>query len=100
MKIEFFLPTLEEWCGTYEGGYVQVYITNDKQPINITKNHCDWKHFIFIIFSGNDDLMWAKRYEIEDSQKDIELLKAFELVSKIPTPIMKEDLIKLGFESE
>lgn len=100
MKIKFFLPTQEEWYGTFEGGYVEVYITNDKQPINITKNGCDWTHVIFIVFQGNDDCMWAKRYNIEDSQKDIELLKAFELVSNIPLPVTKEYLKTIGFECE
>jgi hypothetical protein len=45
-------------------------------------------------------MSWAKRYKIEDSQKDIELLKAFELVSKIPLPVTKQYLSSVGFESE
>jgi len=100
MQIKFFLPTEEEWCGTYEGGYVEVFISNDKQPTNITKESCTWRHWIFILFQGNDDLMWAKRYEIEDSEKDTELLKAFELVSNIPLPVTKEYLKSIGLEAE
>ena len=98
MKIEFFLPTKEEWCGTYEGGYVKVYMSNDKQPTNITKDGCDWKYFIFIIFEGNDDLMWAKRYECEDPDK--EFLNALKMVSKIPIPVEKLYLKSIGFEVE
>ena len=100
MRIKFFLPTQENWYSTYEGGYVEVNISNEKQPTNITKNNCDWKYCIFIIFQGNDDLMWTKRYECKDEEKDIELLKAFELVSNIPLPVTKEYLTTIGFETE
>jgi len=99
MKIEFYLPTKEEWYGTFDGGYVQVLVSNEKQPTNITKDRCDWVHFIFIIFQGNDDCMWAKRYECKDDPGK-ELLNALELISKIPLPVEKAYLKSIGFEVE
>jgi len=93
--MKFFLPTEENWHGTYDGGYVEVYISNGIQPTGD-----EWKYWIFILFQGNDDEMWAKRYQIEDSQKDVELLKAFELISKIPLPVTKKYLKTIGFDVE
>lgn len=100
MKMTFYLPTEEDWYGTFDGGYVEVLISNEKQPCHFTKDGCVWRYWIFIIFQGNDDLMLAKRYEVEDSEKDAELLKAFELISNIPLPVTKEYLRTIGFECE
>lgn len=100
MNLEFFLPTQENWCGTYEGGYVKVYISNDKQPINITKDGCDWQNEIIINFSGNDDLMWRKIYPIEEKNKNNELLKALDMISKIPLPVTKSYLKNIGFNPD
>lgn len=100
MRLTFYLPTQEDWCPTFDGGYVRCIIINEKQPTNITKDKCDWKYFIFIIFQGNDDLMWAKRYEIDESKRDEETVKALELISEIPLPVTKEYLKIIGFECE
>jgi len=100
MRIKFYLPTEEEWCGTFKSGYVECCIITGKQPTNITKGHCDWIDHIFILFQGNDDLMWAKRYRIEEADVDKETVKALELISNIPLPVTKKYLKTIGFESE
>jgi len=95
MKIKFFLPTKEEWYGTYDGGYVEVYLTNDLYPT------CGkWIRQIRIIFSGNDDCMWTKTYDIKEENKDIEFLDALDQISKMPLPITKKHLSSVGFECE
>lgn len=100
MRLTFYLPTKENWCGTFDGGYVECTIINEKQPTNITKDHCDWIRHIFIIFQGNDDLMWAKRYKIEENDSDKETIKALEMISNIPLPVTKKYLQTIGFEAE
>lgn len=100
MRLKFYLPTEEDWCGTFDGGYVECILINEKQPVNITKDRCDWKYFIFIIFNGNDDLMWAKRYEITEEKRNEETVKALEMIAKIPLPVTKEYLKTIGFEAE
>lgn len=95
MRITFFLPTEEEWYGTYEGGYVEVYVSNEKQPFA-----GGWRHEIIINFSGNDDLMWRKIYAIEENDKDKELMDALNMISKIPLPVTKEYLKTIGFEPD
>lgn len=100
MQLKFYLPTEEEWYGTFDGGYVECTVINEKQPTNITKNHCDWKYFIFIIFNGNDDMMQAKRYEVSEDKINEETVKALELIANIPLPVTKEYLKTVGFEDE
>ena len=100
MRLKFYLPTEENWCGTFDGGYVECIIINEKQPTNITKDHCDWIRNIFIIFQGDDDLMWAKRYEIKEEDCDKETVKALELIANIPLPVTKKYLQTIGFEVE
>jgi len=98
--LKFYLPTEENWCGTFDDGYVECIIINEKQSTNITKESCDWIRHIFIIFQGNDDLMWAKRYQIAENDCDKETVKALELIANIPLPVTKEYLKTIGFESE
>jgi hypothetical protein len=100
MKLKFYLPTNDEWCGTFDGGYVECTIINEKQPTNITKKSCDWIRHIFIIFQGNDDLMLTKRYQIEEKDYDKETVKALELIANIPIPVTKEFLKTIGFKVE
>ena len=100
MRFKFYLPTEEEWCGTFNGGYVECTVVNERQPTNIIKDYCVWKYFIFIIFNGNDDMSWTKRYEITEEKRDEETLKALELVASIPLPVTKAYLKTVGFESE
>jgi len=91
-RLKFYLPTQEEWCGTFDGGYVECVIINEKQPTL----SCNWIRHIFIIFQGNDDLMLAKRYQIAENDCDKETVKALELVTNIPLPVTKA----YGFETE
>lgn len=100
MNITFYLPTKDEWYGTYEGGYVEVKIHCGMQPKNITKEYCDWVYMMFIIFQGNDDLMYRKYYQIEESKQDEELIKVFKIISEIPLPITKSYLRSIGFEDD
>jgi hypothetical protein len=100
MRLKFYLPTEEDWCGTFSGGYVECTIINEVQPTNIKGACCDWVRSIYIIFQGNDDLMLAKRYVVDENLCDKETISALELISNIPVPVTKEYLKTIGFESD
>ena len=100
MELKFYLPTEEDWYGTFDGGYVERLFHNGIQPTNITKDHCDWKYFIIIVFQGNDDMMWRKSYEISEEKRNEETIKALEMIANIPLPVTKKYLETIGFENE
>jgi len=91
MNITFFLPTEENWYGTYEGGYVKVWISNESYPE---------KNTIRIVFEGNDDFMMAWGKEINPKNEEKEFFNTFKKVMSIPIPIKKDGLKKAGFEVE
>ncbi len=91
MNINFFIPTEEEWYGTYEGGYVEVVISNESYPE---------KNTIRIVFEGNDDFMMTWGKDIDPKNEKDEFFDAIKMVASIPVPIKKDDLEKLGFAVE
>ena len=86
----FFLPTKDNWYGTYPGGYVECVISDGLNPE---------LNQIRIGFWGNDDTALVKDGEKYDptlgKQK---IFEAFKFVQEIPRPISKEYLRKIGFE--
>jgi len=91
MNINFFLPTKEDWYGTYEGGYVEVYITNESYPE---------KNMIRIVFEGNDDFMMTREKEVDPKNEEKDIFDAVKMVASVPVPVKKDDLKSMGFEVE
>jgi hypothetical protein len=90
MKYHFFLPTVDEWYGTYEGGYVEVFVGDELNP--------EFNQ-IRIGFWGNDDTALIKdseKYHPEESKE--KLRDALEYVLSMPLPITKGYLRKEGFD--
>ena len=58
-----FIPTNDDWYGTYDGGFVKVtvtsscYVKGDPGP-----------KYLFITLSGNDDSSLEKRISIESEE--------------------------------
>lgn len=91
MKFNFFLPTEDEWCGTYPGGYVECVISNEL---------CPKYDQIRIGFWGNDDMALILDSEKKDpSNAAADMMEALSFVQKIPRPISKDYLRSIGFEA-
>ena len=88
---KFFLPTEDEWYGTYDGGYVEVVISDGLNPeLNQLR----------IGFWGNDDTALIRDSEMYDPEESKEKVRdAIEYVLSMPQPITKEYLRKEGFEA-
>lgn len=90
MKFRFFLPTKDEWYGTYKGGYVEVLVGDELNP--------EFNQ-IRIGFWGNDDMALIKDSEKYDPKESKERLRdALTYVLSMPTPITKDYLREQGFE--
>jgi len=90
MRFNFFLPTADEWYGTYDGGYVECVVSNELSPKYDQ---------IRIGFWGNDDTALILDLKKSDKKyQTIDMLDALDLVQKIPLPIKKDTLRELGFE--
>jgi hypothetical protein len=104
-KFKFFLPTNDEWYGTYPGGaifkgddgdhgakgFVEVTVGNDLNPEGDA---------IRIGFWGTDDFAMVKDTENRDPAHIKEdLMEALIFVHNIPKPISKDYLRIIGFET-
>ena len=87
----FFLPTEDEWYGTYKGGYVKVQISNGLSPKF---------NQIRIGFWGNDDMALIKDSDIMSPEEaDAYMHQAIIAVLNFPQPISKDYLFSIGFET-
>lgn len=91
MRFEFFLKTEDDWCGTFEGGYVRVLISNEINPAH---------DIIRISFWGTDDFgMTADSGKKDPSMALIDMCEAMAIVQALPKPIAIKTLEEFGFET-
>lgn len=90
-NFSFFLPTEDEWYGTYKGGYVKVHISNGLSPeFNQVR----------IGFWGNDDMALIRDSEVMSVYKaDAYMYESLMWVLNLPRPISKDYLRSQGFEA-
>jgi hypothetical protein len=90
LQFEFFLKTDDDWCGTFDGGYVKVIISNELSPAHDVIRIGFWgtDDFAMITDSGKKDPAFAL----------IDMSEAMVIVQQLPKPISIGTLKDLGFE--